>query len=176
MTVLENVMVGCHLHSGAGMLAAALRPPSVWKEEKNTAARARGVLEEIGLAARAGDPALSLPLGQQRMLEIARALASAPALLLLDEPGAGLSRRERQDLVRLIIRVRDRGVTILLVEHDMNLVMDISDEVMVLDYGRKIAEGSPRAVQNNERVVAAYLGEEVASGPSPGTGPVQTGG
>jgi len=117
-------------------------------------------LKDVGLDGRAGDPAAALALGQQRMLEIVRALASDPVLILLDEPAAGLSGPETQTLAELIGRIRDSGVTVLLVEHDMSLVMDISDEVLVLDYGRKIAEGTPREIQNNKKVIAAYLGEE----------------
>ena len=163
MTVAENVMTGGHRLGRTGFLSAAVRLPGVRREEAESAERALGLLKEVGLEGKAGSPGGSLSLGQQRLLEIARALASSPRLLLLDEPGSGLSRRERQELVRLIYRIRDSGVTVLLVEHDMNLVMDISDEVAVLDYGRKIAEGPPRQVRNDPAVIAAYLGEEAAA-------------
>ena len=160
MTVLENVMTGCYLRSRTGIPAAALHLPSVWREEREIAEKSLQLLEDVGLAGRAGESASSLPLGLQRLLEIGRALASEPGLILLDEPVAGLSGPEARKLASLIGRISDSGVTVLLVEHDMSLVMDISDEVLVLDYGRKIAEGTPREIQNNEKVIAAYLGEE----------------
>jgi len=160
MTVAENVMTGGHLRGRTGFRSAVCRLPRVRREEEAVRDRALALLKEVGLEGRAASPGGSLSLGQQRLLEIARALASEPRLLLLDEPGSGLSRRERQELIRLIRRIRERGVTVLLVEHDMNLVMDISDEIAVLDYGRKIAEGPPRLVRNDPAVIAAYLGEE----------------
>ncbi len=160
MTVLENVMAGCYLRSRTGFLAASLHLPRVWREEREIREKSRRLLEDVGLASRADEPAASLPLGLQRMLEIGRALAAEPALILLDEPVAGLSAPETRKLAALISRIHDFGVTVLLVEHDMSLIMDISDEVLVLDYGRKIAEGTPREIQNNEKVIAAYLGEE----------------
>ncbi|HLF01462.1 MAG TPA: ABC transporter ATP-binding protein [Anaerolineales bacterium] len=158
MTVLENVLVGCHLHTHTGFVAAALRLSSVAAEERRARAEARLYLEMVGLAARADDIATSLPYGQQRLLEIARALAAHPKLLMLDEPAAGLTRPETESLDALICRIRESGITVLLVEHDMNLVMGIADRVAVLHYGRKIAEGTPAEVQANEQVVGAYLG------------------
>jgi branched-chain amino acid transport system ATP-binding protein len=158
LTALENVMVGRHLHSRTGFLAAALRWPGVAAEERATRERAGAYLEAVGLAGRANDPAGSLPFGQQRLVEIARALAAEPKLLMLDEPAAGLTRPEIEALNDLIWRIRAEGVTILIVEHDMNLVMGLADHVAVLQYGRMLAHGTPADVQCDERVIAAYLG------------------
>lgn len=160
MTVLENVMVGLHLQGNSGTLAAALRLPSARQEESAIRQKAFGYLEKVGLIDRADDPATSLPFGQQRLLEIARALASSPTLLLLDEPAAGLTQSETVDLDELICNLRDEGLTVLLVEHDMELVMSIADRVVVLHYGTKIAEGTPDEVQSNPEVVRAYLGAD----------------
>ncbi len=160
MTVLENVMVGCHLHGKAGFFASALRLPGTAVEETRIRQRGMEFLEKVGLADQADQPAVSLPFGQQRMVELARSLAVNPKLLLLDEPAAGLTRVEAEELDRLICQVRDDGVTIFLVEHDMNLVMGIADRVMVVQYGTKIAEGTPAEVQANTAVIQAYLGAD----------------
>jgi branched-chain amino acid transport system ATP-binding protein len=160
MTVLENVMVGCHLHGRTGFLAAAVRWPGTAAEEANFREQALACLELVGLAGRAGDLATSLPFGQQRLVEIARALAVRPKLLLLDEPAAGLTRVEAEALDVLIGRIQKQGITVFLVEHDMNLVMAIADRVIVLQYGTKIAQGTPAEIQANPAVIGAYLGAE----------------
>lgn len=160
MSVLENVMLGRHSHLQAGIFQAGLRLPRMRREERECRERAVAELQFMGLAEKAGLDALSLPLGEQKLLEIARALATEPRLLLLDEPAAGLNPRDTSLLSETILKIRERGITILLVEHDMNLVMEISDIVSVLNYGRKIAEGPPREIQSNREVIAAYLGEE----------------
>ncbi len=160
MTVLENVLVGRHLRAKAGIFSAALRLPQMRREEKETKRRTLEELDFMGLADKANLSATALPLGEQRLLEIARALATEPRLLLLDEPAAGLNIRETAKLAETIFRICERGITILLVEHDMSLVMEVSDEVLVLNYGRKVAEGPPREIQRHPEVIAAYLGKE----------------
>lgn len=160
MTVLENVMAGRHVRTDAGFLASALRLPKARREEKAIIERAMELLETVGLADQASKAAASLPLGLQRTLEIARALATEPTLLMLDEPAAGLNLREQERLGDLICQIREQGITVILVEHNMDLVMGLVDEVLVLDHGTPIAEGSPEEVQQDQRVITAYLGEE----------------
>jgi branched-chain amino acid transport system ATP-binding protein len=159
LTVLENAMVGRHSRSRAGLLRAMLKLPFERREEKQVRQYCLKLLEELGLDDRASEPAANLAFGKMRMLEIARALASDPQVLLLDEPAAGLNRTETDRLAETIQAIRDRGVAIILIEHDMRLVMEISDRVVVLNQGAKIADGPPRQVQNNPEVTAAYLGE-----------------
>ena len=160
MTVLENVMVGCHCWTRQGLLSGAMRWIGHRREEARILAESMERLDQVGLADVADADATSLPFGKQRILEIARALASRPKLLLLDEPASGLSTRETAEIAALLRQVVADGLTVLLVDHDMQFVMDISDEVAVLDQGFKIAEGTPDEVQNDARVVAAYLGME----------------
>ncbi len=162
MSALENVMVGRHVRSRAGFVAGMLHLPFTWSEEREVRARSLDLLDFLGIASLAGAEATSLSYGQQRAVELARALASEPEMLLLDEPAAGLNMRETADLAKLIQRIRERGVTVLIVEHDMSLVMSISDEVIVLSYGEKIADGDPRSVQRDADVIRVYLGEEDA--------------
>ncbi len=161
MTVLENVTVGRYSRTRAGLFSAALTLPRHRREEAETFKAAHEALRRVGLDHLAGEAAENLPMGERHLLEIARALASGPQLLLLDEPAAGLNDDETRRLADTVRKIRDEGITVLLVEHDMTFVMEISDEVVVLDYGRKIAEGPPLMIQNNEEVIKAYLGEEL---------------
>jgi len=162
MSVLENVMVGRHARTRAGVTGAVLRDAVTRAEEAAIMGRARELLEYTGIAGRAAEPAHSLAYGDQRRLEIARALATEPRLLALDEPAAGMNATETADLKRLLERIRGDGVTLLLIEHDVKLVMGLCDRVAVLDYGRKIAEGAPAAVQRDAAVIEAYLGGALA--------------
>jgi branched-chain amino acid transport system ATP-binding protein len=159
MSVLENVLVGCHRHEHSGMLSDGLGLPKQRAEEKASRERAMKTLELLGLEEYALRPASSLPYGIQRLVEIARAVASEPRLLMLDEPAAGMNASERAYLVERIARIRDAGITVLLVEHDIGLVMGISDAVNCLDYGKLIACGTPGVVQEDPAVIAAYLGD-----------------
>lgn len=166
MTALENVMVGHHVRTHTSVLGALWRGPSTIAEEQATTAAAQKLLHYVGLGTQANELAKNLPYGGQRRLEIARALACNPQLLALDEPAAGMNATETRDLRRLLEQIRHDGTTLLLIEHDMSLVMVICDRIAVLDYGRKIAEGSPRAIQQDATVIAAYLGTEVANEPA----------
>jgi branched-chain amino acid transport system ATP-binding protein len=161
MTVLENVMIGRHCRTSSFIAGAIFRTKHNRREEREIVERSYQILEKVGLADNVNDHAKNLSYGQQRRLEIGRALATDPFLLLLDEPAAGMNPQETNDLDELITQIRNDGLSILLIEHDMKLVMSISDRIFVMDYGKKIAQGTPEEVRANPAVIKAYLGEDI---------------
>ncbi len=167
MTILENVMLGRHCRTRSGALSIAVRRRKAVEEERRIREEALRQLELVGIDTRPDSSPASLPFGKRRLVEFARALATSPRLLLLDEPVSGLNIRETEKVAELICSIRDSGVTIMLVEHDMSVVMEISDEVLVMDYGNKIAEGIPHDIQKNEEVIARYLGRSDSRAKNP---------
>lgn len=163
MTVLENVMIGRHMREKGDFLSCGFIPPSLRPAEKRIEKRAREILEFVGLEKYAAEQAGSLPLGNQKLLEVARALATDPKLILLDEPAAGLNDSETETAAELVLKIKASGITVIIVEHDIKLVMRVSDEVVVLNYGQKIADGTPEEVRNNKFVIEAYLGGDLSN-------------
>jgi branched-chain amino acid transport system ATP-binding protein len=162
MTVLENVMIGRHCRMSSGIAGAIFRGKATVKEEKQVVEDSFKILKKIGLSEYVNEIAMNLPYGAQRRLEIARAMATEPFLLLLDEPAAGMNIQETKELNELILRIRDEEkISILLIEHDMRMVMSLSDHIVVMDYGKKIAEGSTEEIKINPVVIKAYLGEDI---------------
>jgi branched-chain amino acid transport system ATP-binding protein len=164
LSVLENVMVGCHVRSRSGMVACGLALPAARREEKQEREIARANLQQVGLEDKAGHPISRLPLGERKLVGVARALSMNPRFLMLDEPVGGLAAHEIDKLVELIYKLREEGLTIFIVEHNMPFVMSLSEKILVLDGGTLIAEGLPEEIKRNEAVIKAYLGEEVAVG------------